>query len=79
MSTIGERAVRQARQRDVRKPEFVARAKVGNGWTNIGAAWTLRSGEPGYSLRLTTLPLGWDGRFILLPPLANEDPPVDEE
>ena len=67
----GARIARQGRP----KPKYVARAKVGNGWTNIGAAWELRSGEEGYSLKLTTIPLNWDGRFVLLPPLNNEELP----
>lgn len=80
--SISERAVEarnRGTRREARKPEFVARAKVGTGWTNIGAAWPLRSGEPGYSLKLTTIPLNWDGRFILLPPLNNEDLPDNPE
>ena len=72
--SMSERAAARRRP-EPRKPEYVARAKVGNGWTSIGAAWPLRSGEKGYSLRLTTIPLNWDGRFILLPPLNNEDVP----
>jgi hypothetical protein len=78
MSTAQQVATRGARQARP-KPEYVARAKVGNGWTNIGAAWKLRSGEEGYSLKLTTIPLNWDGRFVLLPPLNNEELPVDPE
>jgi hypothetical protein len=77
--SITERATARRPQREPRpKPEFVARAKVGNGWVNIGAAWPLRSGDEGYSLKLTTIPLNWDGRFVLLPPLLNDDPPADE-
>lgn len=78
--SISERAVAaRARTREDRKPRYVARAKVGNGWVNIGAAWPLRSGEDGYSLKLTTIPLNWDGRLVLLPPLPNDnDLPSDE-
>jgi len=76
--SISERAqARQSRERP--KPVYIARAKVGNGWVNIGAAWNLRSGDDGLSLRLTTVPLNWDGRFVLLPPLPNDDAPVAEE
>src|ERR1700674_3976361 len=81
--SISERAVARRPQRQERpKPSYIARAKVGNGWVSIGACWALRSGEPGFSLKLTTLPLGWDGRFVLLPPLENgdvEDPAEDPE
>ena len=76
MSTVTQRVPqRVARERP--KPVFNARAKVGNGWVNIGAAWPLRSGEDGYSLKLTTIPLNWDGRFILLPPLPNDEVPEE--
>lgn len=77
--SISERAAaRQPQRRERPKPEYIARAKVGNGWVSIGAAWRLRSGEEGFSLKLTTVPLNWDGRFVLLPPLENgevQDPP----
>lgn len=70
------RAARQARP----KPKYIARCKVGNGWVTVGAAWDFRSGDEGLSVQLTTMPLNWDGRLILLPPLENgEDPePRDE-
>lgn len=78
--SIAERATaRQPRQRP--KPRYVARAKVGNGWVNIGAAWDVRSGEDALSVQITTMPLGWDGRFVLLPPLENgqdPEPPREE-
>src|SRR5438477_113850 len=70
--SISERATaRRAQARPL--PQYVARAKVQNGWVSIGAAWPLRSGEDGFSLKLTTIPLNWDGRFVLLRPLDNED------
>lgn len=77
MSAYPERvAAQQKARRERQQPAFVARAKVGNGWVNIGAAWPLRSGEEGFSLKLTTIPLNWDGRFVLLRPLENgEDAP----
>ena len=70
---MAQRPQRQARERP--QPKFIARAKVGNGWVSIGAAWDLRSGEPGLSLKLTTTPLNWDGRFVLLPPLDDGQEP----
>jgi hypothetical protein len=79
MSSDSERTTARRAPRDARpKPKYIARAKVGTGWTSIGAAWELRSGEDGFSLKLTTIPLNWDGRFVLLPPLENgevKDPP----
>jgi len=73
MSTISQRAVAQRQARERPQPVYIARAKVENGWITIGAAWKLRSGEDGYSLKLTSTPLNWDGRFILLPPLGDEE------
>jgi hypothetical protein len=73
--SISDRAS-QARlpQREARpKPQFIARAKVDNGWITIGACWPLRSGEEGFSLKLTSTPLNWDGRFVLLPPIVDEE------
>ena len=77
--SISDRAAARRPQREARpKPQYIARAKVGTGWTSIGAAWDLRSGEVGFSVKLTTIPLNWDGRFVLMPPLENgevQDPP----
>jgi len=39
---------------------------------NIGAAWPRRSGEKGLSVKLTVIPVQFDGRFVLLPPLPAE-------
>jgi hypothetical protein len=69
--SISERATPRRAARPL--PQYIARAKVPNGWVSIGAAWPLRSGEEGFSLKLTTIPLNWDGRFVLLPPLNNEE------
>ena len=77
--SISERAVAARNGRDRRKPQYVARAKVGNGWVTIGAAWPLKSGEEGLSLKLTAIPVNFDGRFILLPPIANEEVPDQPE
>jgi hypothetical protein len=71
--SISERAVAARARRERPMPSYIARAKVPNGWVSIGAAWPLRSGDDGFSLKLTTIPLNWDGRFILLPPLGDEE------
>jgi hypothetical protein len=82
MSSTSERTTARRPQRAERpQPKYIARAKVGNGWTSIGAAWLLRSGEDGLSIKLTSIPIGFDGRFVLLPPLENgdvKDPPTEE-
>lgn len=58
------------------KPDFNVRAKVGEYWTTIGAAWNVKDG--GISIRLNTIPVGneWDGSILLLPP--KEDAPASE-
>src|SRR6266436_3907900 len=81
--SISQQAVAQRQRRERPKPDFIARARVvsetGGAWVTIGAAWALRSGEPGFSLKLTTTPLNWDGRFILLPPLPTEEEELAQE
>ena len=51
----------RAKPREVRNPVYLAFAKVGGGWQKIGAAWNFKSGENGYSLQITAIPieLGW--------------------
>jgi hypothetical protein len=80
MTGIAQRAIdaRQTRQRERRTPKYVAMAKVGNGWQRLGAAWTLRSGEDGLSIQITTIPLNWDGRFSLFVPNENTNDLPDE-
>lgn len=56
------------------KPAFRARAKIDpaeDHRVTIGAAWPFREGE-GYVVRLETIPVNWDGSFLLVPP--KEDP-----
>jgi hypothetical protein len=64
MSTISERAAPRPPRQSRPMPSYIARAKVPNGWVSIGGARPLRSGEDGFSLKLTTIPLNWDGRFV---------------
>ena len=34
--------------------------------TTVGSAWKFKSGE-GYVLRIHSMPINWDGSFILVP------------
>lgn len=72
-ASISNQAIARREPRARPQPQYIARAKVQNGWVSIGAAWSLRSGEPGFSVKLTSIPIGFDGRFVLLEPLANEE------
>jgi hypothetical protein len=59
-----------SRQEKGSKPVFNARAKTSadsDFMITIGAAWEFRDGE-GYVVKLQTLPMNWDGSFILVPP-----------
>lgn len=54
------------------RPEFVARAKVapdGDQWITIGYAWAYERvrGERGYTVKLDSAPIHWDGSFYLAP------------
>lgn len=53
---------------DKKRPDFNVRAKVGEYWSTVGAAWNVKDG--GISIRLNHLPVGkdWDGSLLLLPP-----------
>lgn len=68
-------AVRKLQPREKQVPKYIARAKVGQGWQTLGAAWPFRSGEDGLSIQLNSVPLNWDGRFTLIPPLPNDEAP----
>ena len=68
----GQSEAQSAGKREKREPKYLARAKVNNGWITIGAAWAFKSGEDGLSVQLNVVPLGWDGRFTLIKPLAAQ-------
>jgi hypothetical protein len=54
------------------KPDFNVRAKQGEYWSTVGAAWNVKDG--GISVRLNTIPVGkdWDGSLLLLKPKDEE-------
>lgn len=57
------------------KPVFRARAKTDprqDFMVTIGAAWRFKEGE-GYVVPLETVPVNWDGSFILVPPKEDEE------
>jgi hypothetical protein len=80
MDSMSERApatARRGREDDRREVEFYVRAKTGPGkrdWTTIGVALKRRNNEPGYSVKLNTLPISkdWDGGLVLVPPYEEE-------
>lgn len=68
-----------------RQPDFNIRAKVteetrdGNRkkWVTIGAMWSadLGNGKMGWSMKINSLPPGWTGDALAMPPL----PPGEQE
>jgi hypothetical protein len=63
-----------------RRPDFIVRAKDGESefWHTLGAAWSFTNGKPGYAVRLNLVPTNFDGSFILIPPLEEqEEAPVE--
>jgi hypothetical protein len=65
-----------------REIAFYVRAKTGPGprdWSQVGVAFGRKNSEPGYTIKLNTLPIGeWNGAMVLVPPFANEDDVVEE-
>ena len=74
-----QRPAARRQQKEKRMPAFVARARQADGkaWLTVGAAWERKDGEPGYSVKLNALPFNFDGTFVLLPPLSDEDLPPE--
>ena len=82
MSSISERATPRQPSRDKREIAFFVRAKTGPGvrdWSPVGVAFARRNGEPGFTVKLNTLPIGeWSGALVLVPPFVQEDEPIEE-
>jgi len=84
MDSSTERAsanARRGRDEEKREVDYYVRAKTGPGrkdWTTIGVAFTRRNNEPGFTVKLNTLPIdkNWNGSLILVPPFVDE---VDED
>ena len=63
------------------KPVFIARTKLPakregekERWVSIGAAFDARfSNGDGLSVQLHSMPFGWNGQFVLMPPLEGDN------
>jgi hypothetical protein len=84
MSSVNDRTTqRGSRQNDKREIAFYVRAKTGPGprdWSPVGVAFARKNDQPGFTVKLNTLPIGeWSGALVLVPPLDDvEDQPIDE-
>lgn len=78
--SVNERASRSGRRHhedEKREIAFYVRAKTGPGsqdWSQVGVAFARKNGEPGFTIKLNTLPISkdWNGGLVLVPPLEEE-------
>lgn len=61
-----------------RMPDYICRAKQAPDseyWLTVGAAWQYanKDGEVCYSVKLNNLPVGFDGSFVMVPPLPPRE------
>jgi len=57
------------------KPQFIARSRQepdSEYLTTVGSAWKFKKGE-GYVVKIHSMPVNWDGSFILVPPFEKEE------
>ena len=80
MSTISERAAtntRRSQEPEKREIAFYVRAKTGPGardWSPVGVAFARKNDQPGFTIKLNTLPIsGWNGAMVLVPPFADDE------
>ena len=83
MSSPNDRASARKTQSEKREVAFVVRTKTGPGpkdWSNLGVAFERKGGEPGFSIKLNTLPIdrNWSGSLVMVPPFV-EDVPDDDQ
>lgn len=75
---------RRGQQGEKREVAFYVRAKTGPGvrdWSPVGVAFARKNNEPGFTVKLNSLPIagsGWNGALVLVPPFADEDEPIEE-
>lgn len=72
-----------------RQPDFNIRAKVREEtrdgtkvkWVTIGVMWSadLGNGKKGWSLKINSLPPGWNGDGLAMPPLPPGEPEPEVE
>jgi hypothetical protein len=86
MDSISETASRNARRgredESKREVDYFVRAKTGPGrrdWTTLGVAFKRRNDEPGFTIKLNTLPISkdWDGSLVLVQPMVAEEETQD--
>lgn len=80
---LGAMAARRPQQNEKREIAFYVRAKTGPGardWSPVGVAFARKNNEPGFTIKLNTLPIGeWSGALVLVPPFVQDDEPISDE
>lgn len=80
---MSTQAVRRPQPQERREIAFYVRAKTGPGtrdWSPVGVAFARKNGEPGYTVKLNTLPIsGWNGAMVLVPPFADDQEEITDE
>jgi hypothetical protein len=75
-------AARRPQHNDKREIAFYVRAKTGPGtrdWSPVGVAFARRNNEPGFTIKLNTLPIGeWSGALVLVPPFVDDEAPIED-
>jgi hypothetical protein len=83
MSSVSQRAAGRPQQNEKREVAFYVRAKTGPGprdWSAVGVAFARKNSEPGFTIKLNTLPIGeWNGALVLVPPFVNDEEPIADE
>jgi hypothetical protein len=76
------RNVRRPQQAEKREIAFFVRAKTGPGtrdWSPVGVAFARKDSQPGFTIKLNTLPItGWNGALVLVPPFVDDGEPIED-
>lgn len=83
MTDTTTRPVRRGQQQpEKREIAFYVRAKTGPGtrdWSPVGVAFARKDSQPGFTIKLNTLPItGWNGALVLVPPFVDDGEPIED-
>ena len=80
---MSTQTMRRPQPQEKREIAFYVRAKTGPGtrdWTPVGVAFARKNGEPGFTIKLNTLPIsGWNGAMVMVPPFADDQEEITDE
>lgn len=81
MTETPSRPTARRRTREDRQPDFTVRARSGRAWAQVGAAWKGEREDSNVvvSIKLNSVPVGFDGILKVMLPIPPEVLPDDEE